>query len=69
MNTTDPFTFEPIDRVIIARIVIDSGLPDINETEISKKVNYVLDVENNDQPLYVNDNDVDKIYNALRNRL
>lgn len=69
MNPTDPFTFEPIDRVIIARLVIDSRLPDIAETEIFKKVDYVLDVDNNPQPLYVNDNDVDKIYNSLRNRL
>ena len=69
MNPTDPFTFEPIDRVIIARLVIDSRLPDIVESEIFKKVDYVLDVDNNPQPLYVNDNDVDKIYNSLRNRL
>jgi hypothetical protein len=68
MNPTDPFTFEPIDRVIIARLVIDSRLPDIVESEIFKKVDYVLDVDNNPQPLYVNDNDVDKIYNSLRNR-
>ena len=69
MNPSEPFSFEPIDRVIIARVVIDSRLPDIEVSEISKKVDYVLDIDNNPQPLYVNDNDLDKIYNSLRNKL
>lgn len=58
----------PMSRLIYARTLRNDSVPNIPPTEISKKVNYILnlDIEN---PLELNLHDMPVVFEALRNRL
>jgi len=68
MERVDPLTFHYIDKIMIARVVVDNRAPTIPTGEISKKVNYILNLENK-EPLVLTHTDSYDVRDALVNRL
>jgi hypothetical protein len=58
----------PITRLMYARVIKNDGAPRIDPTEVSKKVNYILNLDI-DEPLELNIYDLPIVFTALRNRL
>lgn len=68
MSRTDPLLFPLLDKIMIARTYLDDTLENVHANELSKKVNYILELKNED-PLHLNQMDLYNVREALQNRL
>jgi len=61
-------TVNPMSRLMYARVLNNESLPNIAPTEVTKKVNYILNLDI-EKPLELNMHDMPIVFEALRNRL
>jgi hypothetical protein len=68
LTRLDPLMFAPLNKIMIARTVIERDAPRIPIEEIGQKVNYIIDLSN-ELPLKVHEDDIRMIRNALQEHL
>jgi len=65
----DPLALEPIDRVIVARVILEENAAPLNGAEYGSIIESIMNIDEYPEPVILNEDDVDKIYHMLRERI